>query len=235
MRWRLVAVLASLAAFEPNLVAQDLTVSKITIESSWEGLDASSSANLKFKTKKGLLAFKGSAIPGERIVALLKALQSQSLTMEESFDVGITQQWLDQHGKTWGQDYEGDDPEYAELFIARFTDREYMRKMYRYLRSRIHLDNDRALLLTITFSDGTTWSARSYSSDDYMLPWRVATGDVEFRTYNAALSVAIAELMPPDTLNRWLLAGEEFIDNLGVAIQLHNLAEEDPHLGSASH
>jgi hypothetical protein len=234
MRWNLVAVLAWMAVVQPDARAQDRSISNITIKSSWEGLEKSSASKLKFNLKNGQLRLKGSEIPGERVAALIEALQSPPITVEESFATGITQQWLDQHGMVAAQIYASDDPEYAELFYARFTDRDFMREVYLLERSVVYLDNNRSLILTIKFDDGTMWSARSYSSDNFMLPWRVATNTEEIETYNNAVSLAVGELMPQGTPNQWLLAGEGFVKRLHDDVELFIYMEEHPQLGADS-
>ncbi len=205
----------------PHCQAQRPVIREITIDSTWAGLESSAESSLSYSRSGGQLLLEGRELDPRREAVLVTALQTRPVDEADTFRSRFPQMWLDRNAE-WAARRLGlaVKPDCKSVFQAKFRNRDLVDRLFLSHLRGIFLDNDRSVVVTIRFEDGTTWVARSYSSSYYMLPWRVDRGEGEIETFDVNISKAIGELIPAGTVNRWVLLGEDVVERLASDVHM---------------
>jgi len=203
----------SFAAF-----CQQPAVREITIESSWSGLGPSANLKLVIQSRDGKHFIGGEMVDSKRIEELLSALHSPSIATPRASTLGITRKWLEQYTDEVPQNGA---PNQQALFKENFTDLKTIEQLLPSGFKFWRFDDYPNMRVTVALANGHRWVAASDSYYPFMLPWTVNLNGKEQFTYNVAISRAIAELMPTDSLNLNRLNDEELKTWLADAVMTH--------------
>jgi len=203
--------------------AADSVVQRITIESAWGGLGETQRTKLVIRNDDGTFHLGRKRIASALVDAFIEATQESPATGPSLQSLDITDTWLndeaDQAPKQsgWWMLRQGF-PAQKKLFRESFTDGTLVAKVVPTLFTFVGFDDYPSVEVSIIRSDGSITTVASHSYYQYMLPWKISTGDTTISTFNRRLSLAIAALMPPKATNRGRLAGQGFAVALAEAV-----------------
>jgi hypothetical protein len=166
----------------------------------------------------------GQPVDPNLIAALVSALTAPANPAVNLDDLGVTPAWLKDHAASVAQrisesTFVGRESVSPAALESTFADPVAMDKLVPELFGRRHAycadcgHQFYNVTVTVTFDGGSGLSAHTSSEDPFMLPWRVSIGTA----YNAAISRAVAALMPEKSANRSLLLDENLDMQLGHA------------------
>jgi hypothetical protein len=206
----------------PRLLAQPEGVKQITIKSSWAGLGFVKPTELLILRHGGSYRSRGKQIDARLVEALSAALAQPAITKPELGNLGITQEWLEeQSSKEYPGSFVYSAPNQRALYKSSFTSLPIIEQVVPELFIFSRTDDYPGVEVAVTFDDGTTLSATSYSQYLFMLPWKVTGISGTVSTYNADISRAVAALMPKKATNRYRIAGEGLASDLAEAVVRH--------------
>jgi hypothetical protein len=103
---------------------------------------------------------------------------------------------------------QGYPPRAAAHFILRTCAPTCFEELARRVYSSFHTDDYPEVEIEVFSRGKTIVGLSSESQHPFMLPWRIDAGGHSRRTFDPALSKAIADLLPPDFPNRQLITGK---------------------------
>jgi len=199
------------------------SVRRIVIRSHWGGLGPAKQSNLLIRQSGGAFFLGGERVDAARVRALVAAMNEAAIRRPALGNVGLTPAWLQANATATAlkNDRSFDDaaPDQKELFYATFHDMHTMSGIVASLFDTMRTDDYPSVDVTVTLEDGSAVFAKSSAWDPFMLPWRL--GREGEKTYNANISRALADLMPPGTTNRERLAGKGFDAAIAEAVMLY--------------
>jgi hypothetical protein len=135
-------------------------------------------------------------------------------------NLGVTLAWLkeqvtSQHPRARTQSLQTTAKQ-QELFTTSFTDPDLIAKVLPELFEFSKTDDYPFADVEVTFEDGSKIRASSHSYYVYMLPWTFDGKNDE--SYNADISRAVSALLPPKTVNKERLGGDDFLKELVDAV-----------------
>jgi hypothetical protein len=199
-------------------------VERVVIRSSWGGLGPRRDDQLEVVRGKDGFTLQGKPVDSVLVETLIHALQAPAIAHPQAENLGITVEWLHQHGhdKEPKASAQGIDttPGQHSLYESAIMNPQVIAKALPGLFNNMHTDDYPHVRLEVRFTDGSKLKAASDSQFPFMLPWSVGGRE----TYDAGISRALAALMREKTTNRERLAGEDLSDVLidGVMQQIED-------------
>jgi hypothetical protein len=164
-----------------------------------------------------------------KIKALVLALRANPVPAPDAADIGITRAWLRQHVDDDGYIHErvaAGAPNQQALFRSAFTNPDLIQKLFPDILSSFHTDDYPSVDVSAEFGHGAKLVACASGQHSLMLPWVLSGSCAHFdadagpRTlsYNAAISRAVASLMPSDATGQSRLSGDGMASELSEAV-----------------
>jgi hypothetical protein len=211
-RTAICGILASALSFYTVAFGAEKTVHQIVIKSHWGGLGTPQNADLLIRQEKGAFVLDGKRIDTALVEALATAMNEAAIKKPDLGNLGLTPAWFKANGAAAAlkndRSFEDAAPNQKELFNKTFNDSGIMGRIVPSLFGTMRTDDYPSVVVTVTYDDGSTMSAKSVAWDPFMLPWLVGRNGE--RTYNANISRALATVMPQKTTNRDRLTGKGF-------------------------
>lgn len=155
--------------------------------------------------------FKDRPVSAVQVQALVEALSAAPMTVPDSKNLGITDEWL-------AAKIESLRPRNVTASQKSFITLTLIDSASPNLLTPIQtFDYSISCKVEIVFDDGSKLSAESYSYAVFMLPWSM-NGQREAYNYNADISRAIAALLPADSPDKTTLAGDELDTELTAIV-----------------
>jgi hypothetical protein len=206
----------------PQLFAQQQSVKQITIASRWGGLGFVKPTELLIQRHGDTYRSGRKRIDTRLVEALSTALREPEITKPDLANLGITQEWLEQQSsKDYPGSFVSSAPNQMALYKSSFTSLPTIQQVLPELFSFSRTDDYPGVEVAVTFDDGTSLSASSYSQYLFMLPWKVTGSNGAVSSCNADISRAVAALMPNKAANRYRIAGEGLAQDLAEAVLQH--------------
>jgi hypothetical protein len=163
------------------------------------------------------------------VAALVNALTAAPNPALSIDDLGITPDWLKANASSVAQHLAetriiNGGPPHRAMLEAAFADPVTMDKVVPTLFEERHYrcvdcKHYRPYVqIVVTFEDSSSLKAASTSQFPFLLPWHVAGKNADAIAYNAAISRALAALMPQNATNRTRLSGETLANVLADAV-----------------
>jgi hypothetical protein len=212
---------AAPAAQSPKAVHQ------IEIRSAWGGLGNPQNANIIIRNENGGFRYEGQRIDPSLVAALVSALDAPIVPKLDLANIGVTPAWLQANVAAaetkLAVQFSDASASQKDLFAKSFTDPTVMAKVAPQLFQYASLDDNPYAEVAVIFDDGSKLSAKSHSYYAFLLPWLLSENGQE--TFNANISRAVSALLPPRTVNKERLAGEEIVASLAETL-LRNIEAE---------
>jgi hypothetical protein len=145
----------------------------------------------------------------------VSALNHPSLSRPSRNNLGITQQWLDANVEDaalmQNPDFEEWDANLKSVFLDAFRSLPYASRSLPYIFETIRFDDYLRVEVTARFRSGEKLRWTTESWDPYLLPWRSPLG---VKNFDAALSRAVAALLPKHAINAHRLNGSDLVKAL---------------------
>lgn len=214
----LVSVVA-LGLSVPGATAQE-NVRQIGIHSGWGGLGAPQNTDVLIRSKDGAFVRDGKRVDAAQVRALVSALQAPRVPKPDMDNLGVTLAWLkehvtSQHPRARTQALQTTATQ-QELFTTSFTNPGLIAKVLPELFEFSRTDDYPFAEVELTFENGSKIRASSHSYYVYMLPWTFDGENDE--SYNVDISRAVSALLPPKTVNKERLGGDDFLKELVDAV-----------------
>lgn len=154
----------------------------------------------------------GETVDAALIEALRVALNERPIARPNLKNLGMTSDWL--QGYSWLA-LHNQLPTSAprQVLASAFSSPAVLRRVVQ----RMFDDQPRDLIFeiesvcfTVNFDDDSEVKGDGAGSSPFMLPWSLTRNGKAKDTYNANISLALAALMPPETTNREIIAGQKF-------------------------
>ena len=159
------------------------------------------------------------------LVTALTAHANPDLNLD---DLGVTPAWLKAHASSVAQHFASTlidgVPTDVAILASAFADPSTTDKLIPTLFDTHHYscsDCTRSISsvrVVVTFEDGSTLKARSGPRFPYLLPWLLSRTSTAETAYNAAISRAVAALLPENAANRSRLMGQNLDLELGQVV-----------------
>jgi hypothetical protein len=203
----------------PIAKAQE-SVRLIEIHSGWGGLGTSQNADVLIRSRGGAFFRDGKRVDAAQVQALVAALEAPRITKPDTENLGVTSAWLkehvtSQHPRARTQALQTTANQ-QELFTTSFTNPDLIAKVLPELFEFSRTDDYPFSEVEVTFENGSKIRASSHSYYVYMLPWTFDGKDDE--SYNADISRTVSALLPPKTVNKSRLEGDDFLKELVDAV-----------------
>jgi hypothetical protein len=203
-----------------GLVHNASQVRTVEIEPEWSGHRAQNASGILIRRDQHLFqrswhtanGLTGSdEVAESTIEALVRALQSPTFTAPNVTNLGITPSWLAKEAsedpKPTSDRMDVSNEKQRAFFQRSVTDMSIVEKLLPGVVAERWTDDGAWVHISIVFSDGTQWKAETTALPPFMLPWVSTVSGRTTRTYNADISRAVADLLPPGTVNKDRLAG----------------------------
>jgi hypothetical protein len=183
----------------------------VEIDPEWRGANTHSHTGILIKNDQHMFRRSWHTASGldesdevaeSAVEALIRALQSPTLTAPEVKNLGITPSWLSEEALK-----DVSDDKQRAFFQRSTTDISLVQKLLPGIVAERWTDDGAWVHLSIEFSDGTHCEAETTALPPFMLPWVTRVSGHTTRTYNADISRSVADLLPSGTLNKNRLAG----------------------------
>jgi hypothetical protein len=189
--------------------SQTASVQFIHIDSTWEGLPGDRD-DYHVEIRRSEKGFVSGAMPVSvtNVARLFGALQAPAVRTVSAAALGATKAWLSANAERAFESYVRFDGMESQGFYTAAQRALYIRSFENpalvsdaiaaiYNSGARVADDDIDISVTIGTTHEQTWSAHSKNQATLMLPWRVIAGDRTFVTFNADISEAIRDLLPP--------------------------------------
>lgn len=211
--------LAGLSLSVPTARAQE-RVRLVEIHSGWGGLGTPQNADVIIRSKDGAFFRDGKRVDAAQVQALVAALEAPRVNKPDMENLGVTSAWLKehvaaQHPRARTQAFQTTANQ-QELFTISFTNPDLVAKVLPGLFEFSRTDDYPFAEVEVTFENGSQIKASSHSYYVYMLPWTFDGKNDE--SYNVEISHAVSALLPPKTVNKARLEGDDFLKELVDAV-----------------
>lgn len=216
-------------------------VKRVVIYSAEGGLGGSLNTHVVIQRTRGKFLSNGQPVNTLQVQSLVAALSAAPLTELNMTSLSITEEWLTSKVESqWARvRARATETNQEKLFRKSFNDlnlvANVLPSVLPSLLSPDISDYSAFCKVEVVFNDGSKLSAESYSYDAFMLPWTMKGRRF---TYNAAISRAVAALLPDRSANKSTLEGDELASQLTFAVMASiewewNLLGTEEHAGEA--
>lgn len=205
----------------------DSAIRQIEIKSSWGGLGRPQNTELMVRHDNGEYRIGSTRTDPANVELLLASIRQPPQMKPTLENLGITDEWLTNAEDKLEKDAEHNDggdsalyklghgsADQKGLFRRSYTDPNFMAKVLPEIFRCCHTDDNPGVKVIILYDDGSRIVISSHSQSEFMLPWRVESGNATVETFNKNISVALAAIMPKKATNRERVSGQ----GLGLAL-----------------
>jgi len=242
LRYPLLTLAVVVAITGPAFPA-DSVVRQIEIKSSWGGLGKPQHTELVIRHDKGQYWLGSTRMDPANVELLLASIRQPPQMKPTLENLGMTDEWLTNAADKLEKDAERNDgggsalyklghgsADQKGLFRRSYTDPNFVAKVLPEIFRCCHTDDWPGVKVTILYDDGSRTVISSHSQSEFMLPWKVESGNATAETFNKNISVALAAIMPKNATNRERASGQGF--DLALAWVVMDAIESDWNLSN---
>lgn len=196
-------------------------IRRIEIHSGWGGLGTPQNAQVIIQAEKDGFVSDRKRVAPELVNTLVAALDAARIPKPDIENLGLTQAWLKDNLASVEAGMYGTFPNalpsQRALFEETFADPNRIVKILPSLFRFSRTDDYPHVSVKVFFEDGSTIEAKTNSQYAFMIPWQLPDNNRK-ESYDIAISRAVSELMPQDSVNKERLVGNEFPSELAQAV-----------------